>query len=172
MQRRTRRRSGSQQGEGADLHSPPLSPLEPLHRRQAQPSVSRLGRHRCNPRPDAQRSPRCSAVFTRRMQAAAAPSRPTRRSWPSPKISIQCRPSAPTRDIFTLDLTNPAAKPVKVSTSLGGDFNPAYSPDGKYLAWRSQARAGYESDKFRLVLYDRAAKTDQGSAAEFDQLGG
>ncbi len=68
--------------------------------------------------------------------------------------------------IFTLDLTNPAAKPVKVSTSAGGNFNPAYSPDGKYLAWRSQARAGYESDKFRLVLYDRAAEDDQRSAAE------
>ena len=62
-------------------------------------------------------------------------------------------------DIFTLDLTNPDAKPVKVSTSPGGDMSPAYSPDGKYLAWRSQARAGYESDRFRLVLYDRAAKT-------------
>ena len=62
-------------------------------------------------------------------------------------------------DIFTLNLTNPAAKPVKVSTSPGGDFSPAYSPDGKYLAWRSQARPGYESDKFRLLLYDRVAKT-------------
>jgi dipeptidyl aminopeptidase/acylaminoacyl peptidase len=62
-------------------------------------------------------------------------------------------------DIFTLDLTNPSAKPVKVSTSPGGDFNPAYSPDGKYLAWRSQARAGYESDRFRLMLYDRGAKS-------------
>jgi len=62
-------------------------------------------------------------------------------------------------DIFTLDLTDAAAKPVKVSTSPGGDFNPAYSPDGKWLAWRSQARAGYESDKFRLMLYDRAGKT-------------
>ncbi len=55
-------------------------------------------------------------------------------------------------DIFTLDLTNPNAKPVKVSTSLGGDLSPAYSPDGKWLAWRSQARAGYESDRFRLML--------------------
>jgi dipeptidyl aminopeptidase/acylaminoacyl peptidase len=62
-------------------------------------------------------------------------------------------------DIFTLDLTNPDAKPVKVSTALGGDLSPAYSPDGKWLAWRSQARAGYESDKFRLALYDRGAKT-------------
>ena len=62
-------------------------------------------------------------------------------------------------DIFTLDLADPAAKPVKVSTSAGGNFNPAYSPDGKWLAWRSQARAGYESDKFRLVVYDREKKT-------------
>ncbi|MGA8731373.1 MAG: S9 family peptidase [Terracidiphilus sp.] len=61
--------------------------------------------------------------------------------------------------IFTLNLTDPAAKPVKLSTSAGGNFDPAYSPDGKYLAWRSQERAGYESDKFRLMLYDRAAKT-------------
>jgi dipeptidyl aminopeptidase/acylaminoacyl peptidase len=57
--------------------------------------------------------------------------------------------------VFTLDLTNPAAKPVKVSTSAGGNFDPAYSPDGRFIAWRSQARAGYESDKFRLVLYYR-----------------
>jgi dipeptidyl aminopeptidase/acylaminoacyl peptidase len=71
---------------------------------------------------------------------------------PEPAISTNA-------DIFTLDLTNAAAKPVKVSTSPGGDFSPAYSPDGKYLAWRSEARAGYEADKFRLVLYDRSAKT-------------
>jgi dipeptidyl aminopeptidase/acylaminoacyl peptidase len=58
-------------------------------------------------------------------------------------------------DIFTFDLTDAAAKPVKVSTSHGGDFNPAYSPDGKWLAWRSEERAGYEADKFRLMLYDR-----------------
>ena len=57
--------------------------------------------------------------------------------------------------IYTLDLTDPAAKPVKVSTSAGGNFSPAYSPDGKWLAWRSQARAGYESDKFRLALFNR-----------------
>jgi dipeptidyl aminopeptidase/acylaminoacyl peptidase len=72
---------------------------------------------------------------------------------PVPAISISAQ-------IFLLDLTNPGAKPVKISTSAGGNFNPAYSPDGKYLAWRSEARAGYESDKFRLWLYDRATKTD------------
>ncbi len=69
-----------------------------------------------------------------------------------PAISTSAR-------IYTLDLTNPAAKPVRISASAGGNFNPAYSPDGKYLAWRSQARAGYESDKFHLALYDRADKS-------------
>ena len=80
---------------------------------------------------------------------------------PEPAISTNA-------DIFTLDLTNPAAKPVKISTSKGGDFNPAYSPDGKYLAWRSQLRPGYESDKFRLLLYDRAAKTTKDLLPRFE----
>jgi len=71
-------------------------------------------------------------------------------------------------DIFTLDLTDAAAKPVKISVALGGDFSPAYSPDGKWLAWRSQERAGYESDKFRLVVYDRAAKTIKDLMPKFD----
>jgi len=61
-------------------------------------------------------------------------------------------------DVFTLRLDDPNAKPVKISTAAGGDHSPAYSPDGKYIAWRSQERAGYESDKFRLVIYDRATK--------------
>ncbi|HEV2577838.1 MAG TPA: S9 family peptidase [Acidobacteriaceae bacterium] len=59
-------------------------------------------------------------------------------------------------DIFTLKLDDPNAKAVKVSTSPGSDDGPQYSPDGKYLAWRSQARNGYESDQFKLALMDRA----------------
>ncbi|HWG18969.1 MAG TPA: S9 family peptidase [Terracidiphilus sp.] len=71
---------------------------------------------------------------------------------PVPAISTSAQ-------IYTVDLTDAAAKPVKISTSAGGNFNPAYSPDGKYLAWRSQARAGYESDKFRLALFNRQKHT-------------
>ncbi len=40
--------------------------------------------------------------------------------------------------------------PKKISTSPGADTTPLYSPDGKYIAWRSQARAGFEADKWRL----------------------
>ena len=35
------------------------------------------------------------------------------------------------------------------------DSTPLYSPDGKYIAYRAQQRPAYESDRFRLMLYDR-----------------
>ena len=36
-------------------------------------------------------------------------------------------------------------------------FDAALFPKWEIIAWRSQARAGFESDKFSLVVYDRAA---------------
>ncbi len=35
------------------------------------------------------------------------------------------------------------------------DTSPLYSPNGRYIAYRAQQRPGYESDRFRLMLYDR-----------------
>jgi dipeptidyl aminopeptidase/acylaminoacyl peptidase len=72
-------------------------------------------------------------------------------------------------DIFTLRLDSPDARPVKISTSPGGDHTPRYSPDGRYIAWRSQARAGYESDHFRLVAYDRQTKRIRDVLPKFDR---
>jgi dipeptidyl aminopeptidase/acylaminoacyl peptidase len=77
--------------------------------------------------------------------------------------NLDAVPAASTNnDVFTLRLDEPGARPVKVSSSPGSDDGPAYSPDGKWLAFRSQARAGYESDKFRLMLYDREPGGRQG----------
>ena len=72
-------------------------------------------------------------------------------------------------DLFTLNLDDPSAQPVKISTSPGGDFTPRYSPDGKSIAWRMQQRAGYESDRFRLVLYDRGTKQIKELLPNFDR---
>ena len=38
----------------------------------------------------------------------------------------------------------------------GYDTNPQYSPDGKYIAWQSMERDGYEADQNRLCVMDRA----------------
>jgi dipeptidyl aminopeptidase/acylaminoacyl peptidase len=91
---------------------------------------------------------------------------PTEYAWaPDSKeiayvTNLDLVPAASTNnDVFTLRLDEPAAKAVKVSTSPGSDDEPEYSPDGKWLAFRSQARNGFESDKFRLMLLDREKKT-------------
>jgi dipeptidyl aminopeptidase/acylaminoacyl peptidase len=70
--------------------------------------------------------------------------------------NLDAVPAASTNnDIFTLRLDEMGEQPVKISVSPGSDDGPAYSPDGKWLAFRSQARAGYESDRFRLMVFDR-----------------
>ncbi len=45
---------------------------------------------------------------------------------------------------------------------MGYDTAPAYSPDGKYVAWLSMEHDGYESDKNRIFVMDMATgeKTD------------
>jgi dipeptidyl aminopeptidase/acylaminoacyl peptidase len=48
------------------------------------------------------------------------------------------------------------------------DSTPLYSPDGKYIAYRAQKRPGYESDRFRLMLYDRKTGEKKNLANEFD----
>ncbi len=56
------------------------------------------------------------------------------------------------------------------ATNPGWDGNPVYSPDGRYIAFRSQATPGYESDLFRIGIYDRQSKAIryQTDASNFD----
>ncbi|MDQ6707161.1 MAG: S9 family peptidase, partial [Acidobacteriota bacterium] len=44
----------------------------------------------------------------------------------------------------------------KITTNPAADNSPLYSPDGKYIAYRAQARPGYESDRWRLLVLERA----------------
>ena len=62
-------------------------------------------------------------------------------------------------DVFIVSLENlekgKAPKIKKISVSEGNDNQPVYSPDGKFIVFRSMARAGFEADKQTLVLYNR-----------------
>ena len=60
-------------------------------------------------------------------------------------------------DLYVLPLAGPPSDARKISISPGADSSPKYSPDGKYIAWRAQARAGYESDRWRLTTIDRTS---------------
>jgi len=50
---------------------------------------------------------------------------------------------------------------VMTAANTGADQNPVYSADGKWIFYASQKRAGFESDKWRLMAFDRAAHTSR-----------
>jgi dipeptidyl aminopeptidase/acylaminoacyl peptidase len=70
-------------------------------------------------------------------------------------------------DLFEIDAAG--GTPRKLTTNPGFDGAPAYSPDGKSIAYRSQARAGYEADKWRLMVMDRAAGRSTSLTDGFDR---
>lgn len=71
-------------------------------------------------------------------------------------------------DLFIVSVNGGEAKRITGNNS-GSDTTPRYSPDVKYIAYRSQSRNGYESDRFRLMLYDRKAGTSKELSAGFDR---
>ncbi len=52
--------------------------------------------------------------------------------------------------------------------NVGYDVNPRFSPDGKYIAWQSMGRDGYESDRNRLCVYNLSEGTKTYVTESFD----
>lgn len=56
-------------------------------------------------------------------------------------------------DIYAVPLAGGESR--KITSNPAADSSPQYSPDGRYLAYRAQARPGYESDRWRLLVLER-----------------
>ncbi len=52
--------------------------------------------------------------------------------------------------------------------NVGYDTNPKFSPDGRYVAWLSMERDGYEADRNRLCVYDLKEGTKTYVTESFD----
>jgi dipeptidyl aminopeptidase/acylaminoacyl peptidase len=71
-------------------------------------------------------------------------------------------------DLFTVPVAG--GEPKRITTQPGFDGNPVFSPDGKYIAYHAQLTAGYEADRWRVMLYDRATgKGENLTEASFDR---
>ena len=59
-------------------------------------------------------------------------------------------------DIFTVPADG-SAPSKRITDNPGDDWGPIYSKDGKWIAYVAQLQPGYEADRWRLMLYDRAS---------------
>ncbi len=70
-------------------------------------------------------------------------------------------------ELYVVPLEGGAAR--KISNNPAADDGPVYSPDGKYIAYKAQVRPGYESDRYRLMLHERATGTVSNLTESFDR---
>ena len=71
-------------------------------------------------------------------------------------------------DIFVMPLAGGPAKNITVR-NRGYDVGPVYTRDGKFILYRSQATAGFEADRWRLMAYNRATGASVELTRGFDQ---
>ena len=68
----------------------------------------------------------------------------------------------------TKTLKDQAINKKSIDYNVGYDQNPKFSPDGRYVAWTSMERDGYEADRLRLCVYDLQQGTKQYVTETFD----
>jgi dipeptidyl aminopeptidase/acylaminoacyl peptidase len=70
-------------------------------------------------------------------------------------------------DLFLVPVAGGDSK--RITTQPGFDGNPVYSPDGRHIAYHAQLTAGYESDRWRVMLYDRQSGKSESLSEGFDR---
>ncbi len=70
-------------------------------------------------------------------------------------------------DLFVVPVSGGEAK--RITSNPGYDGNPVYSPDGRAIAYHAQLTAGYEADRWRILLYDRQTGKSTDLASGFDR---
>jgi len=58
---------------------------------------------------------------------------------------------------------------VITAANKGADQNPVYTPNGRFIAYASQRRGGFESDRWRLMLYERSTKSSRELLPSWDR---
>jgi len=71
-------------------------------------------------------------------------------------------------DIYVMPLSGGAPKNI-TARNRGYDASPIYTRDGKFIIYRSQATAGFEADRWRLMAYNRATGSSVELTRGFDQ---
>ena len=69
-------------------------------------------------------------------------------------------------DVFTVPVSG--GDHTRITTNPANDFQPTYSPDGKYISYLMMERPGFEADRHQLVIYERETGTTTNLTPDVD----
>ncbi len=72
-------------------------------------------------------------------------------------------------DVFIVSITGGTPRNITISNK-GYEASPDYTPDGKYILYRSQMTAGFESDRWRIMRFNRQTGETVELTQGFDQM--
>jgi dipeptidyl aminopeptidase/acylaminoacyl peptidase len=82
-------------------------------------------------------------------------------------VTDKMEASSTNADLFIVPVAGGEIK--RITTQPGYDGEPVYSPDGKLIAYHAQLTPGYESDRWRVMIYDRQSGKIENLSEKFDR---
>ena len=107
-----------------------------------------------------------SDTFTEGDEFAFAPDSRTL-VFTAPPVPVRTQAWSTNHDIYTVDLASGARR--QLTTNPAADCSPRFSPDGRWVAYRAQARPGFESDRWQLELLELASGKSRSLTGALDR---
>lgn len=92
-------------------------------------------------------------------------------AYTSKKLTGKERAKSTNSDIYLYNLETRETRNL-TAFNEGYDKNPAFSPDGRYMAWESMETPGFEADKTRIMIMDMSDGSYSYYSEGFDQSAG
>ncbi|HEY0051898.1 MAG TPA: S9 family peptidase, partial [Caulobacteraceae bacterium] len=87
----------------------------------------------------------------------------------SARVAGRIEPTSTNFDLFRAPLDGSAAPENLTEANLAWDTGAAYSPDGRWMAYRAMKRPGFEADRYAIMLRDVATGQTRELAADWDR---
>ncbi|HEY0947805.1 MAG TPA: S9 family peptidase [Opitutaceae bacterium] len=85
----------------------------------------------------------------------------------APPLPVREQSWSTNHDLWSVDLAT--LKRTQLTTNPAADGLPRWSPDGKLLAYRAQRRAGFEADRWELMIFDPATRQHRSVTGDLDR---
>ncbi|HVZ66296.1 MAG TPA: S9 family peptidase [Lacunisphaera sp.] len=107
-----------------------------------------------------------SSTFTEGDEFAFSPDGGTL-VFTAPPVPLREQAWSTNHEVYAVNLATGERK--QLTTNPAADCTPSFSPDGKMLAYRAQVRAGYEGDRWQLMVLDLATGERRSLTAGLDR---